>query len=147
MRRRLMMMSVGVGLALVAWLGIRAVEARRLREELARAREEFGARRGPGEAGSAGRASTRRRRGCAPAGRLREDAWASRRRPGRVGSHPRWRGAGPFGGAVERPAGAGAGPLSPRRGLPPPGQPSEWRRRRRGMATPRVARLDDGPAR
>ena len=45
MRRRLVMMSVGVGLALAAWLGVRAVEARRFREDLARAREEFGARR------------------------------------------------------------------------------------------------------
>src|SRR5262245_13796202 len=45
MRRRLVMMSVGIGLALAAWLGVRAVEALRLRVELARAREEFGARR------------------------------------------------------------------------------------------------------
>src|SRR4051795_5622314 len=45
MRRRLAMMSVGIGLAMGAWLGIRAVEARRFREDLARARVEFGARR------------------------------------------------------------------------------------------------------
>ena len=45
MGRRLMMMSVGVGLGLAAWLGVRAMEARRFREDLARAREEFGARR------------------------------------------------------------------------------------------------------
>src|SRR5262244_3352719 len=45
MLRRLVMMSVGLGLALAAWLGVRAMEARRFREDLARAREEFGARR------------------------------------------------------------------------------------------------------
>jgi enediyne biosynthesis protein E4 len=45
MRRRLVMMSVGVGVALAAWLAVRAVEARRFREDLTRAREEFGARR------------------------------------------------------------------------------------------------------
>src|SRR3954468_5847907 len=45
MGRRLVMMFVGVGLALAAWLGVRAVEARRFREELARAREEFESRR------------------------------------------------------------------------------------------------------
>ena len=45
MRRRLVMTSVGVGLALAAWLGVRAIEARRFREDLARAREEFAARR------------------------------------------------------------------------------------------------------
>src|SRR5215472_15077950 len=47
MRRRLVMMSVGVGLALAAWLGVRAVEARRFRADLARAREAFGAQRAP----------------------------------------------------------------------------------------------------
>jgi tetratricopeptide (TPR) repeat protein len=45
MRRRLMMMSVGVGLALAAWLGVRAVEDQRFRKDLARARETFRARR------------------------------------------------------------------------------------------------------
>src|SRR5438445_13608737 len=45
MCRRLVMMSLGVGLALAAWLGIRAVETRRFGEDLARAREEIGARR------------------------------------------------------------------------------------------------------
>jgi hypothetical protein len=39
------MISVGVGVALAAWLTVRAVEARRFREDLARAREEFAARR------------------------------------------------------------------------------------------------------
>ncbi|QDV37651.1 FG-GAP-like repeat-containing protein [Tautonia plasticadhaerens] len=45
MRRLLVLMSVGVGLAMGAWLGVRAVEARRFREDLARARAEFGAQR------------------------------------------------------------------------------------------------------
>src|SRR5262249_49870592 len=45
MGRRLMMISVGMGLALAVWLGVRALEAQRFREDLARAREEFGARR------------------------------------------------------------------------------------------------------
>ena len=45
MLRRLVMMSVGVGLALAAWLGVRAMESRRVREELNRAREEFRGRR------------------------------------------------------------------------------------------------------
>jgi tetratricopeptide (TPR) repeat protein len=37
--------SIGIGLALAGWLAARAVEARRFREELARAREEYEARR------------------------------------------------------------------------------------------------------
>src|SRR5262245_62303107 len=45
MRRPLVLMSVGVWLAMAAWLGVRAVEARRFREDLARARAEFGERR------------------------------------------------------------------------------------------------------
>src|SRR4051794_29137897 len=45
MLRRLVMMSVGVGLALAAWLGVRAVEARQFRQDLAQARVEFEARR------------------------------------------------------------------------------------------------------
>ena len=45
MRRRLVILSAGIGLALAGWLGVRAVEARRFREDLARARDEFGARR------------------------------------------------------------------------------------------------------
>jgi tetratricopeptide (TPR) repeat protein len=45
MGRRLLLMSLGAGLALAAWLGVRAVEARRFRADLARAREEFAARR------------------------------------------------------------------------------------------------------
>jgi enediyne biosynthesis protein E4 len=45
MRRRLMLMSVGVGLALAGWLGVRAMGARRFHEDLARARGEFEARR------------------------------------------------------------------------------------------------------
>src|SRR5436190_7471384 len=45
MRRRLVMMSVGVAMAVAAWMGVRAVDARRFRDELARAREEIGARR------------------------------------------------------------------------------------------------------
>jgi tetratricopeptide (TPR) repeat protein len=45
MHRRLVMMSVGIGLALAAWLGVRAVEARRFRADLVRARQEFRARR------------------------------------------------------------------------------------------------------
>ena len=39
------MISVGVGVALAAWLTVRAVEARRFREDLALARHEFAARR------------------------------------------------------------------------------------------------------
>src|SRR5215472_7615538 len=45
MRGRLVMMSVGVGLALAGWLAGRALEARRFHGDLVRAREEFGARR------------------------------------------------------------------------------------------------------
>src|SRR5947209_20573347 len=45
MLRRRVMISGGVGVALAAWLGVRAVEARRFREDLARARQEFEARR------------------------------------------------------------------------------------------------------
>src|SRR4051794_5469680 len=45
MRRRLVMMSVGVGMAVAAWMGVRAVDARRFGDELARARAEIGARR------------------------------------------------------------------------------------------------------
>src|SRR5262245_49553032 len=45
MRRLLVIVSVGVVTALAAWLGARAVDDRRYREDLARAREEFGARR------------------------------------------------------------------------------------------------------
>jgi tetratricopeptide (TPR) repeat protein len=44
-RRRLVVVAIGIGLAVAAWLGARAVLARRFREELARAREEFEARR------------------------------------------------------------------------------------------------------
>ena len=40
-----MILSVAVGLALAAWMAVRAVEARRLREDLSRARAEFGARK------------------------------------------------------------------------------------------------------
>jgi enediyne biosynthesis protein E4 len=45
MQRRLVMICVGVGVALAAWLCARAWEARRFREDLARAREEIGTRR------------------------------------------------------------------------------------------------------
>src|SRR3954451_6751039 len=45
MHGRLVMLSVAVGLALAAWVGVRAMEARRFREDLARAREEYGANR------------------------------------------------------------------------------------------------------
>jgi enediyne biosynthesis protein E4 len=45
MRRPVVMICVGVGLALAVWLGVRAVEAKRFREDLALAREEFEARR------------------------------------------------------------------------------------------------------
>ena len=43
--RPLIMLLVGAALAAAVWLGLRAVEARRFREELALARAEFGARR------------------------------------------------------------------------------------------------------
>ena len=90
---------------------------------------------------------TRRRRGRAPAGRLRADARASGRRPGRVGPHPR--------GAAQAPQAAlssgrmalGLGRYRVAEALPPPRQPGGWRRRRRGVAPPRGALLDDGPAR
>jgi tetratricopeptide (TPR) repeat protein len=46
MRRRLLLMSVGgVALAVAAWLGARALEARKFRADLAQAREDFDARR------------------------------------------------------------------------------------------------------
>src|SRR5262245_53633825 len=45
MRRRLVMISVGIGLALAAWMGVRAVEGRRFREDLAQGREGVEAQR------------------------------------------------------------------------------------------------------
>ena len=60
MRRRLALMSVGIGLAIGAWLGIRAVESRRFRGDLARARVEFGAGRFAGARGLLVRLAERR---------------------------------------------------------------------------------------
>ena len=45
MRRQAVIISIGLALALGAWMGVRALETRRFREDLVRAREDFKARR------------------------------------------------------------------------------------------------------
>ena len=117
MRRRLVMMSVGVGLALAAWLGVRAVEARRFREELARAREEFAARRFATARVRLARLAERRP-GDGEVELLLGDCERMLGHPDAAlaawGRIPDGVGAGLAGGAFERPDGDGAGPLSPR---------------------------------
>src|SRR5262245_25919702 len=60
MRRRLVILFAGGGLAIFVWLGIRAVEAQRFRADLARAREEFAARRYSAARARLARLATRR---------------------------------------------------------------------------------------